>query len=196
VWAADDNGGRANPARKQAQSRKSDMENSNSYNGFDGATALDANEVKALFTALRAQPGTLATLKHTFEGLKDRLTPSGRAAYQREMSKLLQVATELPQSVPELLDGEYGLVVRGDSEMLATVRSRDGVYTLLLPFDPGLTLTVDVDGTIEGEAPKAKGELRVVDGYLFLELELTWVSGDKAIRRCLSGIGDVRGGRA
>jgi hypothetical protein len=172
------------------------VENSNSSNGFDGVTALDANEVKALFAALRAKPGTLATLKQTFERLKDRLTPSGRAAYQRELSKLLQVATDLPQSVPELLDGEYGLVIRGDAEALGTVCCQDGTYKLVIPFDPAITLTVDVDGTIESQNPAAKGELRVTDGYLFLNLELAWESGGKRVYQCLSGIGDVRGGRA
>lgn len=172
------------------------MGNSNPSNGFDGVTALDANEVKALFAALRSKPGTLATLKQTFERLKDRLTPSGRAAYQRELSKLLQVATELPQSVPELLDGEYGLVIRGDAEALATLCVAEGTYKIVIPFDPTVTLTVDVDGTIESKEPATKGELRVTDGYLFLNLEMAWEAGGKRIYRSLTGIGDVRGGRA
>lgn len=172
------------------------MENSNSSNRFDGVTVMDANEVKAFFATLREQPRSLTNLKLTFEYLKDRLTPSGRVAFEKELSKLLQTDTVLPQSVPELLDGEYGLVIHGDYEGLATLHCDAGKYWITLPFAPAVVFDVDVDGTFECKNPKAMGKLDVKDGYLMLELQVTVDVNGKPVRRTCNAIGKVTGGRA
>ncbi|MBI5544075.1 MAG: hypothetical protein HY901_09320 [Deltaproteobacteria bacterium] len=173
------------------------MENSNQTGKFDGVTALDANEVKALFWALRNEQGGLARLLRTFESLKDRLTPSGQAAYQRELSKLLQSPSAVPQELGELLDGEYGLVIRGEVEMIGTVRCYQGKLWVVLPGEPEeLVLKVGFEGVLTSESPKAYGTLRTRDGYLFLELEIMTESPGGPRKVQLSGIGDVRAGRA
>jgi len=49
------------------------MEKVKQSDGFDGATALDANEVKALFAQLRTSPQGVSTIQQTFDRLRDRL---------------------------------------------------------------------------------------------------------------------------
>ncbi len=180
------------------------MEKTGNHEGFDRLTALDANEVKALFAQLRSSPHALASIRRTFDKLLDRLTPSGLAAYQRELSKLLQSVAELPQNLGELLDGEYGLVIRGEdgTETLATLCCANGSLTLMVPCGldpedrPTVVIPLGVDGYVDTVEPQAKGTLETRDGYLFLDLEITLKDGERTVCQHFNGIGDTRPGRA
>jgi hypothetical protein len=177
---------------------------------------LDAVQVKALFAALRAVPGSMGSLREAYDRVKDRLTPSGRAAYQRELQRLLQKVAAVPEDLADLLDGDYGIVVRGDdgSESLGMVHCREGSVFLdlrledLSAFCEGFA--VDVAGAVDadylrlgsGEAARARltGVLRLSGGFLCLEALATGTcrsdDGDRAFRRVLIGTGEARAAAA
>ena len=181
--------------------------------GSTVADGLDAVEVKALFEALRAMPGSLSSLRETYDRVKDRLTDSGRAAYQRELQRLLNGQ----QTPSELLDGEYALVIRSDddTDSLAALHCHAGRITVDLRLaDPMLALAglvVDAGGRIEawllrvqeGEELSASitGKLELRDGFLFLEATIdgrvdSEGSGRREFKRLLTGTGDGRPVRA
>lgn len=175
--------------------------------GDDDDKALDAAEVKALIAALRANPET-ANLREAYERVKDRLTPAGRAAYRRELSKLALKRPAIPRRLDDLRDGEYGLAVRGDdcSETRASLRCVDDHRALDLPLcDPDVRFVAEVrrDGAVEqmlvpdiGGELHLQGEVSTREGYLFLDARVSGVVAGRRVRVVLTGIGDVRASRA
>ena len=183
--------------------------------GFDGATALDAEEVRALFQALRRRPGGTHGMREAYARVQAGLTPAGRTAYRRELARLQHAGAFVPEDLEELPDGEYGLQVHGDdaSSGLATLRCLRGRLSLELPLDQGafgqVELPVDRDGGIDavllvrGPAPcevEAKGTLGLRNGFLRLEVQLAATLEERGVsrrvRRRLRGGGEARSGRA